>query len=75
MRTRASAGALGTYTYSYTYTTTNSRLVVRTTGGLVFFSFWVLLGSSGVPSGVLLVFFWLLVFFCRSSGQLLAFFW
>ena len=27
-------------------------------GGLVFFSFWVLLGSSGVPSGVLLVFFW-----------------
>ena len=38
-------------------------------GGLVFFSFWVLLGSSGVPSGVLLVFFW-----C-SSGVLLAFFW
>ena len=27
-------------------------------GGLVFFSFWVLLGSSGVPSGVLLAFFW-----------------
>jgi len=33
----------------------------------VFFSFWVLLGSSGVPSGVLLVFFW-----C-SSGVLLVF--
>jgi hypothetical protein len=27
-------------------------------GGLVFFSFWVLLGSSGVPSGVLPAFFW-----------------
>ena len=37
-------------------------------GGLVFFSFWVLLGSSG--------FFWvLLVFFWCSSGVLLAFFW
>ena len=35
----------------------------------MFFSFWVLLGSSGVPSGVLLVFFW-----C-SSGVLLVFFW
>jgi len=38
----------------------------------VFFSFWVLLGSSGFfwcSSGVLLVFFW-----C-SSGVLLAFFW
>ena len=34
-------------------------------GGLVFFSFWVLLGSSSVPSGVLLL----------SSGVLLAFFW
>ena len=44
----------------------------------MFFSFWVLLGSSGVPSGVLLVFFWcssgvLLAFFWRSSGVLLAF--
>jgi hypothetical protein len=36
----------------------------RTTGGLVFFSFWVLLGSSGFfwcSSGVLLVFFWVLL--------------
>ena len=30
---------------------------IAKTGGLVFFSFWVLLGSSG-SSGVLLVFFW-----------------
>ena len=42
-----------------------SKKVQYNRGGLVFFSFWVLLGSSGVPSGVLLVFFW-----C-SSG----FFW
>ena len=35
--------------------------------GVGVFSFWVLLGSSGVPSGVLLAFFW------RSSGVLLAF--
>jgi hypothetical protein len=41
--------------------------VIEHQGGLVFFSFWVLLGSSGVPSGVLLVSFW-----C-SSGVLLVF--
>ena len=42
---------------------------VEEKGGLVFFSFWVLLGSSGVPSGDLLVSFW-----C-PSGVLLVFFW
>ena len=38
----------------------------------MFFSFWVLLGSSGVPSGVLLGSGVLLVFF-SSSGVLLVF--
>ena len=46
---------------------TDIPLIRGREGGLVFFSFWVLLGSSGVPSGVLLVFFW-----C-SSGVLLVF--
>jgi hypothetical protein len=45
------------------YFTTN--MITRYTGGLVFFSFWVLLGSSGV----LLVFFWVLL---GSSGVLLC---